>query len=587
MADPAVSSQQSVAAVGNERSVIPHVLRRMRAPLLTLVTAYAIAILGLVLIPGRTPAGEAYHLSFFDAFYFISYTATTIGFGELPYGFSDTQRLWVTVSIYLVVIAWFYAIGTIVGLVRDQRFQLAVARNAFRRRVRRLTEPFYLVCGCGDTGMQLVAELTERGSRAVVIDIDEARTSELGMADLRSHVPVLCADANLSEQLLAAGLDHPYCRALLAVTGSDHTNLQIAISAKLLNPGLTVVTRADNHATRDNMASFDTDHIVNPFDTFAGGLAMAIQTPRTHRLYEWLSAKPVIPLTSGTLPPRGRWIVCGYGRLAHAIQDRLENIGVDDIAMVAPERPADFRGHAYVKGKGTEAATLTEAGAEHAAGVIAANDDDADNLSILLTARSLNPSIFLVGRQNDPANGRIFVAAQLDMIMEPSSIMALRMIRLLTTPLLPPFLRRVRQLPDETVGDHLTEMQSLCRVERAASWTLHVNSRDMPAVASALADGLTVCVSHLCHSATAPVSRLPVVVAMIRRRDDVLFPDLQTPLEEGDAVLLVGPSTAMARVSWLACHDHDLRYLITGHRPADGALLRWWQRRRGQARLPG
>jgi Trk K+ transport system NAD-binding subunit len=578
MVDPAVTTQSSVQAVGAERSVIPLVLRRMRAPLLTLVGAYAIAILGLVLIPGRTPDGAAYYPTFFDAFYFISYTSTTIGYGEFPHAFTGAQRMWVTLSIYLVVIAWFYAIGTIVGLVRDERFQRAVSRNGFRRRVARMTEPFYLVCGCGDTGTQLVAELTHRGGRAVVVDRDEGRVSEMAMADLPTHVPALCADANLSDHLLAAGLTHPRCRAVLAVTGDDHTNLQVAISAKLLNSSLRVVARADNAATRDNMASFGTDYIVNPFDTFAGGMAMAIQTPLTHRLYEWLSAKPVIPLTSGTLPPRGRWIVCGYGRLGHAIQDRLEQIGIEDMAIVAPDPPNEALAHPYVQGKGTEAVTLEQAGVANAAGVIAAYDDDADNLSILLTARSLNPSLFLIGRQNDPANGRIFMAAALDMIMEPSSIMALRMLRLLTTPLLPTFLRRVRQLDDATVGEHLEAMQAVCPVEHPASWTLHVNQDDMPAVVNGLAEGLEVRVRHLCYSSVDRDTRFRVVVAMIQRSDKtILFPGPDEPLAAGDALLLIGPSADIVRVRWLASHDHDLRYMVTGIRPADGALLRWWQ----------
>lgn len=578
MVDPAVTTQSSVPSVGAERSVIPLVLRRMRAPLLTLVGAYAIAILGLVLIPGRTPEGAVYHPTFFDAFYFISYTSTTIGYGEFPHPFTGAQRMWVTLSIYLVVVAWFYAIGTIVGLVRDERFQRAVARNSFRRRVAGLTEPFYLVCGCGDTGAQLVAELTHRGSRVVVVDHDDARISEMAMADLPTHVPALCADANLSDHLLAAGLTHPRCLAVLAVTGDDHTNLQVAISAKLLNPSLRVVARADNAATRDNMASFGTDYIVNPFDTFAGGMAMAIQTPLTHRLYEWLSAKPVIPLTSGTLPPRGRWIVCGYGRLGRAIQERLAQIGIDDMAIVAPEPPAEELAHPYVQGKGTEAVTLQEAGVKDAAGVISAYDDDADNLSILLTARSLNASIFLIGRQNDPANGRIFLAAELDMIMEPSSIMALRMLRLLTTPLLPAFLRRVRQLDDATVGEHLASMQAVCPVEHPASWTLRVTQDDMPAVVNALGDGLTVSVGHLCHSSRDRETRLRVVIGMIQRGGDaILFPETDEPLVVGDALLLIGPHADMVRLRWLASHDHDLRYMVTGMRPADGALLRWWQ----------
>ena len=57
----------------------------------------------------------------------MSYTATTIGFGELPYAFTDAQRLWVTATIYLTVIGWAYAIGSLLTLLQDRAFRQAVA----------------------------------------------------------------------------------------------------------------------------------------------------------------------------------------------------------------------------------------------------------------------------------------------------------------------------------------------------------------------------------------------------------------------------------------------------------------------------
>jgi voltage-gated potassium channel len=45
-------------------------------------------MIGFLLIPGMDLNGNTYHMTIFDAFYFISYTATTIGFGELPYPFT-------------------------------------------------------------------------------------------------------------------------------------------------------------------------------------------------------------------------------------------------------------------------------------------------------------------------------------------------------------------------------------------------------------------------------------------------------------------------------------------------------------------
>ncbi len=128
----------------------------MRAPLLLLVVSYAIALIGFVLIPGVNEVGKTIHLTFFQAFYILSYTATTIGFGEIPYPFTNDQRIWMTFSIYLTVVAWFYAIGTIIALFQDPALKQAITAANFKRAVEHLHEPFYLICGYGETGSELV-----------------------------------------------------------------------------------------------------------------------------------------------------------------------------------------------------------------------------------------------------------------------------------------------------------------------------------------------------------------------------------------------------------------------------------------------
>ncbi|HNC68672.1 MAG TPA: ion channel, partial [Thauera aminoaromatica] len=139
-------------ALARHHSIFLLILRRLRAPLILLIVLFAIAVLGLTLVPGPVVDGETSYLSFFHAFYFISYTATTIGFGEIPYTFSDQQRLWVIVSIYLSVIGWAYTLGSVFSLLADRSLRQAIAMQGFVRAVRRLREPFYLVCGYGETG---------------------------------------------------------------------------------------------------------------------------------------------------------------------------------------------------------------------------------------------------------------------------------------------------------------------------------------------------------------------------------------------------------------------------------------------------
>ena len=87
-------------------SVVPMILRRMRVPLVVLIVAYSIATVGFTLIPGVDDQGNPWRMSFFEAFYVVSYTGSTIGFGEVPYDFSGGQRMWTMVSIYLTVFSW-------------------------------------------------------------------------------------------------------------------------------------------------------------------------------------------------------------------------------------------------------------------------------------------------------------------------------------------------------------------------------------------------------------------------------------------------------------------------------------------------
>ena len=150
-------------------------LRRLRTPIITLILIYAISVMGLVMIPGVDDQGQPYRMDFFHAFYFISYTATTIGFGEIPYPFTNAQRMWVVICIYLAVVGWTYALGSIFALSRDQAFAKAIQYTRFINKVKNFTEPFYLICGYGQTGRLLCKVLDEQNIRFVVMDLAHLR----------------------------------------------------------------------------------------------------------------------------------------------------------------------------------------------------------------------------------------------------------------------------------------------------------------------------------------------------------------------------------------------------------------------------
>ena len=253
------------------------ILRRMRAPLIFLILSYAIAILGMTLIPGADAQGRpAPPMDFFHAFYVVSYTATTIGFGELPVAFSEAQRAWITVTIYLTVVVWLYSIGSILSLLQDPALLRAARANRFAGKVKRLHQPFYLIAGCGETGSLLMHALDSRNQQAVVLDINAERIGELELGQYHLDIPALAADAGLPENLIVAGLHNPHCAGVIALTNDDRANLSVAVTVKLLRPELPVLCRADSLATAANMASFGTDDVVVAFEVFGEHLAIDV-----------------------------------------------------------------------------------------------------------------------------------------------------------------------------------------------------------------------------------------------------------------------------------------------------------------------
>lgn len=554
------------------------ILRRLRNPLIFLVCVYAIAVFGLTLIPGIDDQGQPWRMDFFHAFYFVSFMGSTIGFGEIPYPFTDEQRFWVMICIYISVFAWLYAIGTALAMVQDPAFRYAMTHNSFARNVRRIVEPFFIVCSYGDTGYLLVRGLVGRGIRAVVLDHDQDRINNLKLANLDIFVPGLLANAAEPANLITAGLQHSRCVGVVALTDNDHVNLKIAITSKLLNPDLRVIARSEIHDVGINMESFGTDDIVNPFDLFADRLAMALHSPATYIIHHWLTSAPGSPLKEPLFPPRGQWVLCGYGRFGKAVQQYLSFEGVEATIVEADPVKTNAPSDAIL-GRGTEAVTLREAGIEQSVGIIAGTNDDANNLSIIMTAKELNPDLFTVARQNRQENHAIFEAADLDLVMERSDIIARAVITLITNPLLAEFLRAIDTEEDENAANVLaSRISGLVGQNVPATWTVEATKAASPALAIHLFQGATVTVNQLMIDPSDREQSLPCIPLLLKHAgQNQLLPDGETSLAHGDRILFCGHRTAARSMTATVVNRNTLAY-VTGRPPVDG-LLGWLRAR--------
>ncbi len=559
------------------------VLRFMRTPIIVLVTVYAIAIIGMVLMPGRDADGNPVHMSFFHAFYFLTYTATTTGFGEIPYAFTDAQRLWAIVCLYISVIAWFYAIASIIRLVQNPHFVQAVAQRRFSRAVRRVTGPFYIVCGFGDRGSLLTRGLDDAGRTAVIIDSDPERIKALSLRDYRRTMPGLCADASVPKQLVAAGVTRADCEAIVALTQNDEINVKIAVMARLLNPAVRVVCLSTSLQRGEYLDSIGGVQVVNPFDAFARRLSTALYAPLLHTLIDWLSGARGVKLRQPFCAPLGIWILCGYGRMGQRLREALQAHAVRTV-IIDPdmEGAEDLPDEDKVLGY-TNAETLRKAGIDRAVGVVAATDSDSDNLGILLTARTLNSKVCLIVRQNHHENELAFSAANADLIMQPSLVTARSIVFRLLSPLSQPFFEHLRRHGEPLVGRLIADIGSVVGDHRPVLWTVRINDTGAPSVMALQARGYSVTLGDLVRdhlNRERSISAVPLVLN--RHHKPVVTPERSEPLAAGDEVLFCGTRNAQRLLDAALNNEYTLQYLLTGAQQPRGLIITWFGKRLGQ-----
>ncbi|WP_282604874.1 TrkA family potassium uptake protein [Pelagibius sp. Alg239-R121] len=571
------------------------ILRYMRRPILVLITVYATSMVGWILIPGIDENGNAVHQSFFHAFYFLTYTVTTTGFGELPYPFTEAQRMWGIVSLYIGVIAWFYALGSIVGLVQNADFKRSLAERQFAKRVTRISDPFCIVCGFGNTGALLVRGLSDAGMTVTVVDWKDERIKTVSLRDYRSDVSGLCADARVPEHLIEAGLLKPNCKAVVALTQNEEINLKISVTARLLNPEVWVATQSTSSIHEDTLATLgDKVHIIDPFQTYAKYLGAVIANPAIHSLNQWLAGTPDATLDKVLRPPKGNWVLCGFGRMGHWLREALEAQGITTSVVEPNPLPDDEDLPNLIVGRASQD-NLVKAGVRNAAGIVAGTNNDSDNLSILLNARALNPDIFFVVRENRYRNLVVFEAAKVDLIMMPGLVSARRILFLLIAPMMKTFFETLRQRDTEQDGRFIDEvvdhLGSVVGGTQPRIWTLDTLDADIHdhdrtgfqvggkrgnALQRLTDAGRKVTLEHLMGDPGDRSRRLACVPLVIESECGAqVLPDLSTAVLPGDRLLLCGDARAYNLIDATMHNEYTLAYLMTGKDLPRGWFMRW------------
>ena len=140
---------------------------------------------------------------------------------------------------------------------------------------------------------------------------------------------------------------------------------------------------------------------------------------------------------------KDHYIICGFGRVGRGAASELQQAGVPFVVVdVNPERTerAQLAGMLAMAADSTQDDTLRRIGIERARGLVAALATDADNLFVLLSAKALNPKLYVATRAAEESAEAKMRRAGADAVFAPYSIAGHRLAQSLLRPHVAQFL---------------------------------------------------------------------------------------------------------------------------------------------------
>lgn len=540
----------------NNESSIWLFLRRMRAPLIVLNIAHALPVLLLTLVPGIGANGNSEHLSMFDAMYIVGYTATTIGFGEIPYAFSYPQRIIVLFTIYTAVPAWFYALGALVRLFQDKSYINAIKMNAFRRKVRHLRQDFIIICGYTDSAKLLIDKLNEDNLyRLIVIDKNSDKIEALKSELYMPSIPAIAADASMTYVLKSSGIQSSHCKFLVTLFDDDQLNLKISVRARILNEDIKIIARAGIKHGGENLTNIGVDHVIDIFSIIARRIDFALKSPYLFNLLNWIQGGNLHVSKSDVLPT-GKYIVCSRGRFGKTIQNTLDKNNIEyaylDINKGVNEKVSSDQDF------------FLEAGILEASCIIAGTNDDAINLSIIATARAINPKIFAIVRENELEERSLFSHLRVDKIFILDQIAALDGYNYIDRPMTLKFIDGVSTFEKEKLVDILLHITNRIN-KRPKLIEMVIDYQHMYALTQYLQNS-PVTIGEIMNNPYRDSVNLEIVILGIQRANGefILLPNNNTLFQLNDHILFATTVPSLKQFEKIINNYYELYYVIHG-----------------------
>ena len=224
----------------------------------------------------------------FDALYMTVITLTTVGYYEVR-ALSTAGRVFNMILLLVGVNAILFGVGMMTSTIIELQLDHYFDRKRRQRMIDSLHDHF-IICGFGRVGRGAAYELMRAKVPLVVIDNNEDRIEMV----IKAGMLGVLADSTRDESLRGVRIDR--ARGLVAALASDADNLFLTLSAKTLNPKLTVATRANEEESAAKLRRAGADAVVSPYGVTGSRLAQSLIRPHVTQFLDYAMLDPAVDL---------------------------------------------------------------------------------------------------------------------------------------------------------------------------------------------------------------------------------------------------------------------------------------------------
>lgn len=203
------------------------------------------------------------HISGIDVLYFTAITVTTVGYGDIV-PVSDRARMFDTFVVTPIrLFIWIIFLGTAYTLVLKttwERLRTRMIRQGLKKHI--------IVYGYGASGEAAVNELLRQGVKPELILVVD-HSSERIAAALERGVTVIECDATHNSTQETASI--ATAQAVIVSTGRDDTTALVVLSARHMNPLVSISATVRAVENEYLIKQAGADHVINPV-SFGGHL---------------------------------------------------------------------------------------------------------------------------------------------------------------------------------------------------------------------------------------------------------------------------------------------------------------------------